>query len=63
MFTNWSLGRKIGVGFGASLVLMVAVAIWSLMGIGNIGNIGGNADVVITYHDQQLAGMREATRI
>jgi len=47
MFSGWSLGKKIGAGFGTVLVLLCGVAVWSILGIGGIvGNaqevIGGN---------------------
>jgi methyl-accepting chemotaxis protein len=36
MLQQWSLGRKIGAGFGVVLVLLAAVAGWSVLGIGGI---------------------------
>jgi methyl-accepting chemotaxis protein len=36
MFSGWSLGKKIFVGFGAVLSLLVLVGGWSLLGIGSI---------------------------
>jgi methyl-accepting chemotaxis protein len=45
MFRNWSLGRKIGTGFGVVLCLLAVVVGWSLLGI---GGIVGNASEVIT---------------
>ena len=36
MLRNWSLGRKISVGFGIVLVLLAGVSAWSVLGIGSI---------------------------
>jgi len=44
MFSDWSLGKKIGTGFGVVLVLLVTVSVWSLSGI---KGIVGNAEEVI----------------
>jgi methyl-accepting chemotaxis protein len=44
MFKNWSLGKKIGSGFGTILVLLCVVGAWSLLGVGGIVN---NATEVI----------------
>ena len=47
MFSKWSLGKKIGVGFGAVLTLLCAVGAWSFFGISGVVDnagevIGGN---------------------
>jgi methyl-accepting chemotaxis protein len=44
MFSNWSIGKKIGTGFGVVLGLLAIVAVWSVTGI---GTIVGNASEVI----------------
>lgn len=44
MFGNWSLGKKVGAGFGTILTLLCVVGVWSLLGIGGIVN---NAEEVI----------------
>jgi len=44
MFDNWSIGKKIGMGFGVVLSLLAVVAAWSVTGI---GTIVGNASEVI----------------
>ena len=36
MMSQWSLGKKIGAGFGLVLLLLAGVAAWSLLGIGGI---------------------------
>ncbi|MBU8870064.1 MAG: CZB domain-containing protein, partial [Gemmatimonadales bacterium] len=36
MFAKWSLGKKIGVGFGTILLLLCVVGVWSLTGISGI---------------------------
>ncbi len=36
MFGNWSLGKKVGAGFGTVLTLLCVVGVWSLLGIGGI---------------------------
>ena len=41
MMSHWSLGRKIGAGFGVVLVLLAGVAAWSLLGIGGIVDNAG----------------------
>jgi methyl-accepting chemotaxis protein len=51
MFGNWSLGKKIGAGFGTILTLLCVVGVWSLLGIGGIVT---NAGEVI--EGNQLAG-------
>ncbi len=48
MFTHWSVGKKVGSGFGVVLGLLAIVGVWSILGIGTIvGNAGevidGNA--------------------
>lgn len=44
MFSKWSLGRKIGVGFGAVLTLLSGVGAWSFLGV---SGVEGNAEDVI----------------
>ncbi len=36
MLSNWSLGKKIGTGFGTILGLLCLVGVWSLLGVGGI---------------------------
>ena len=36
MFGKWSLGKKVGAGFGTVLTLLCVVGVWSLLGIGGI---------------------------
>lgn len=51
MFGNWSLGKKVGAGFGTILTLLCVVGVWSLFGISGIVD---NAEEVI--EGNQLAG-------
>ncbi len=52
MFVNWSLRKKIGVGFGTVLSLLCVVGVWSLLGINGVVT---NAEEVIAGN--QLKGL------
>ncbi len=52
MFGNWSLGKKIGIGFGTVLTLLCVVGVWSILGIGGVVT---NAKEVIAGN--QLRGL------
>ncbi len=52
MFGNWSLGKKIGIGFGTVLTLLCVVGVWSLLGI--IGVVTNAKEVIA---GNQLRGL------
>ena len=45
MFKDWTIGKKIGLGFGTVMVFLAAVAVMSYTGVGGIVS---NADEVIS---------------
>ena len=36
MFSSLTIGKRLAIGFGVVLTLLVAVAVWSVFGIGSV---------------------------